>query len=103
MTKDRFEKTDRLLTIMLTLWLVLSLGEKVVKGDFSLFLTVYLILLCILSGYVSFLCSQLPKSERPRANWGSNCGLEIHPYVTTILLIILTLICLHNVWIRQFR
>lgn len=98
--KKRFKKADRFLSIVLIFWLILMPISKLNKLDTSLIFTIYFALASVIAGFVSFLYSRLPKSERERANWSSHCSLDIHPYVTFILLVIVTLIGLREVWIK---
>lgn len=98
--KKRFKKADSFLSMILIFWLILMPISKLNRLDPSLVFTVYFALASVISGYVSFLYSRLPKSEREKANWSSYCGLDIHPYITFILLVIATLIGARGVWIK---
>lgn len=100
--RRKFKKADRFLSLMLCLWLVLMPGCEIIGGDIVFIYTIYFAFLSVISGYVSFLYSKLPKSEKEKPNWSTYASFNIHPYITSILLVFLTLIGFREMWIRFY-
>ena len=58
----------------------------------ALYLTIVSLLFTLLSGYVAYLHSKLPKSQREKPNWLSASDFSTHPYFTVALFAVFSVI-----------
>jgi uncharacterized membrane protein len=58
----------------------------------ALYLTLVSLVFTVLSGYVAFLHSKLPKDQREKPDWLDASDFSTHPYFTFILFVVYSLI-----------
>ena len=98
--KNEYKKADSLLSILFILFLVLSFVVKTIWGSVPLFLVVFSFILCAVAGYVALLHAKLPQSEKQKVNRLTFNALDVHPYATFVLMLIVTIIFLRQLWVQ---
>lgn len=91
--QQRYKKVTAVLDVMFCVLLVADciIGHYFDIND-ALYLTVVCAILSLISGYIAFLHSRLPKKEKEKANWLSLSSFNIHPYWTFAQFVLLTLV-----------
>lgn len=90
--KNTYNKAKKILFYMFLGLMIANVVLKDVWTNSALYLTLVSAVFSLISGYVAFLHSKLPKAEREPANWLSFSSFNIHPYITFILFILLSVI-----------
>ena len=91
--KDKYNKANSILTWMFFLLCVINiLLRNSSFQETALFLSIVSIIFAVVSGYVAFLHSKLPKQDREKANWRSSSSFNIHPYLTFVLFVLLSVV-----------
>ena len=91
--KDKYNKANSILTWMFFLLCVINiLLRNSSFQETALFLSIVSIIFAVVSGYVAFLHSKLPKQDREKANWLSSSVFNIHPYLTFALFVLLSVV-----------
>lgn len=81
--KQKYEKAASVLDgVFVVLFAVNLLLKKYDFWNSALYLTVVSLIFAIISGYVAYLHSRLPKSQREKPNWISASDFGTHPYFT---------------------
>ena len=91
--KQKYAKASALLDCLYVALFGVDLLLK--KFDFwnsALYLTVVSLIFAIMSGYVAYLHSRLPKNQREKPNWIAASDFSIHPYLTFVLFAVFSII-----------
>lgn len=91
--KQKYAKASSILDCLFVVLFVVNLF--LINFDFwnsALYMTVVSLIFAIVSGYVAYLHSKLPKNQREKPNWISASDFGIHPYFTFILFVVFSII-----------
>lgn len=90
--KNTYNKAKRIQSYMFLGLIIANVVLKDIWINSALYLTLVSVVFSLISGYVAFLHSKLPKADREQANLLSFSSFNIHPYITFILFIMLSVI-----------
>lgn len=92
-TSQRYSKANFVLeAAFVVLFIINLLFKQHSFWNSALYLTLVSLVFTVLSGYVAFLHSKLPKDQRKKPNWISASDFSTHPYFTFILFVVFSLI-----------
>ncbi len=91
--RNKYETAQSILFWLFILaFLINMLVRKFAWWDSALYLTILSAVFAIVSGYVAYQHSKLPKKQREKIDWLSVSIFSIHPYVTFVLFVIFCII-----------
>lgn len=91
--KQKYAKASSVLDCLYVVLFGVNLLLK--KFDFwnsALYLTVVSLIFTVMSGYVAYLHSKLPKNQREKPNWIAASDFSMHPYFTFFLFAVFSII-----------
>lgn len=91
--KRTYEKANSVLTWM---FLPLLAGNFLIQDKSeraaAVYLTIVALIFSMVSGYVAYLHSKLPKQEKERVRWLTLSCFSMHPYITFAIFILMSII-----------